>query len=302
MSRRLGRFVFSLAIALLPMTDAGGEERPAVVVERGIVYGHAGDRPLHLDMCRKRDKAEGLAPAVVFIHGGGWGSGSKADYLNVILGYAEQGYVSVSIEYRLTGEAVFPAQIHDCKAAVRFLRAHAKKYGIDPERIGASGYSAGAHLASLLGTSGDVRELEGECGWPEQSSRVQAVCAYSVPSDFPAMASPEEIAGKGNPDAHDAMYKLFDGPISKRMDLAKAASPTVHATADDPPFLIIHGTKDELVPFEQATLLRDALKKNGTEVELVPLEGGGHVDWRIWSWEIISKEMAFFARYLKATR
>ncbi len=282
--------------------NAGADAKPSVVVERGIVYGYAGERALHLDLCRPLKKAKKRAPAVVWIHGGGWEGGSKNGGLQYIVSYAERGYVAVSVEYRLSKEAIFPAQIHDCKAAVRFLRAHAKKYGIDPDRIGAGGYSAGGHLAALLGTSGGVKELEGTGGWPEHSSRIQAVSTSAGPSDFLALAKDKTYLRNREKNAMDSVTKLLGGPLAERMELAKQASPIAHITPDDPPFLIVHGTKDELVPYYMATRLHEALKRNGTDVELVPLDGGSHVDWRFWSWETLLKEAEFFDRHLKAVR
>jgi len=273
-----------------------------VVVERGIVYGHAGERALHLDLCRSLKKEKKRAPAVVWIHGGGWESGSKDQFLQSIVSYAERGYVAVSVEYRLSQEAIFPAQIHDCKAAVRFLRAHANKYGIDPDRIGVSGYSAGGHLAALLGASGGVKELEGAGGWPEHSSRIQAVSTSAGPSDFLALGEDEEFMRASEKTKDDAYHKLLGGSPLEQMELARLASPTAHVTPDAPPFLIFHGTKDELVPYYMATRLYEALKRNGTDVELVPIEDGGHTDWRLWSWETILKEVEFFDRHLKGDR
>jgi acetyl esterase/lipase len=206
-------------------------------------------------------------PAVVWIHGGGWMQGSYNDTQSRHLALAARGYVVASIEHRFSGEAVFPAAIEDCKLAVRFLRAHAKDYNIDADHIGAIGASSGAHLAELLGTSGSIKELEGKGGWPEQSSKVQAVVAY---------AGMTELMRFGSGSGRDMTTKFLGGPVTDKKALAELASPLTHVSKDSPPFLIIHGEKDTTVPIINAQLLTDALKKAGVEVEMVVVKGGGH--------------------------
>jgi acetyl esterase/lipase len=179
-----------------------------IVVEENLTYGKGGDTELKLDLARPQ--GEGPFPAIVFIHGGGWYQGGRQAYRTQIEQAAARGYVAATISYRLmqfdqenrettTAAPIFPAQIHDAKAAVRWLRANAKKYTLDPERIGVWGSSAGGHLGALLGTSGDVEELEGSGGNLDQSSRVQAVVDWYGPTDFLKMGRSHD-----RPDAPEA--------------------------------------------------------------------------------------------------
>lgn len=209
----------------------------SVTIERDVVYGDAGGRPLKLDLVLPKAASDKPRPLVVFIHGGGWRNGDKAGGVSRVVPFVATGnYVGASVGYRLSGEAIWPAQIHDCKAAIRWLRANAGKYGIDPERIGVWGSSAGGHLVNLLGTSGDVKELEGECGSPGASSRVQCVVPFCGPANFLA---PKRFEGGRSPSAVDL---LLGGTIEDKRDLAKQASPLTYVSRDDPPFLVVHGT------------------------------------------------------------
>jgi len=249
----------------------------SVVVERDVQYGKAGERPLKLDLVLPRKSSEKPLPAIVFIHGGAWRAGDKAGGVwNVIRFVASGNYVGASVGYRLTGEAIWPAQIHDCKAAIRWLKANAKKYNLDPNRIGVWGSSAGGHLVSLLGTSGDVKELEGNCGSPGQSSRVACVVDFCGPSDFLEFAKAKRTALPSPADAKSPESILLGGPVEEKKDVARQASPVTYASADDPPFLIVHGTEDPIVPPQQAELLHAALKKAGASPVLLKVHGAGH--------------------------
>ena len=152
-----------------------------------IEYGTGGGRPLTMHLLQAQPRPSGSAPGLVWVHGGAFRHGSKESGIAKLFPFARRGYVCASIEYRLSGEATWPAQIEDCKAAVRYLRAHADELGLDPERIGAWGASAGGHLVAMLGVAPDRPELEGQGGWAEHSSRVQAVFDYYGPSDLLAM-------------------------------------------------------------------------------------------------------------------
>jgi acetyl esterase/lipase len=254
----------------------GGAQTPRlpenVVLETDIEYGKAGDRSLKLDMVRPKDATDKPLPVIAFIHGGGWRNGDKRGGIaNVAPLVATGNYIGVSIGYRLTGEAIWPAQIHDCKAAIRWLRANASKYNIDEKQIGVWGSSAGGHLVSLLGTSGDVAKLEGENGSPGYSSRVQAVVDYCGPSDF-TLGS---VGGRTD-DPNGPVALLLGGTVTEKMDLAREASPVTYVSADDAKFLVVHGTKDPLVPMRQAETLVEALKKAGVPTTFVVMQGGGH--------------------------
>jgi acetyl esterase/lipase len=238
-----------------------------VKTERDLTYATVdGDRKLQLDLYVP-EKAEGQLPLVIWIHGGGWRGGTK----NVCPAapFAMRGYVVASVEYRLSDVAKFPAQIEDCKAAIRWLRANADRYHIDPAKVGVWGGSAGGHLVALLGTAGDHKSWDvGE--HTDQSSRVQAVCDFFGPADLGHM--PDDQAKR----ADGAVALLLGGSVADKRDAARAASPITYVSKDDPPFLICHGTEDRLVPLAQSEKFHDALKDAGVTAKLVKVQGGGH--------------------------
>ncbi|MCL6518411.1 MAG: alpha/beta hydrolase [Armatimonadetes bacterium] len=272
-----------------------------IEIIRNVEYGKGGDEPLTLDIVRPKRPSIKPMPAVIFVHGGGWQSGSKEAGIRKIIPLAQNGYFCVTINYRLTDKAPFPAQIEDCKCAVRWLRAHAKDYNVDSNHIGAWGSSAGGHLVALLGTSGGVKELEGNGGWEKFSSKVQAVADYFGPTDFLYWA--EEAKKKGfnieeleRKRANGAISKLLGGPFSKKIDVAKKASPTTYIDKKDPPFFIAHGENDDLVPLSQSKAFYEALKKNGIECTLHIVKGAGH---GFKSPEPDKLVMDFFDKHLK---
>ena len=277
-------------------------EPEAFKLHDDIEFARFDDDPLLLDVyVPKRavteDEVEKL-PCVVWIHGGAWRAGTKAR--PPMRWLMRHGYVVASIEYRLSGQAIFPAQIHDCKGAVRWLRANATRFRIDPERIGVAGSSAGGHLVALLGTSGDVKELEGETGGNlDQSSRVQAVLDQFGPTDFTLMNT---HALPRSPIDHDAANspesRLIGGPVQENKEKAAAANPITYVTADDPPLLIMHGDRDLLVPHHQSELLVEAYRKASLNVKLHTVAGAGH-GWRS-NRELDGMIQEFFDRHLKA--
>jgi acetyl esterase/lipase len=227
-------------------------------------------------------------PLIVWIHGGGWTGGSKEKPPG--LGFLRHGFALASINYRLSQDAIFPAQLIDCKAAIRWLRAHATENGIDPSRIGVWGASAGGHLVALLGTTGDVKEFDtGET--LGVSSRVEAVCDWFGPTDF--TVSPK-------PDATESVEaRLIGGPISQNVEKAQNANPIHYITKDDPPFLILHGDKDPVVPLQQSQLLADALKKAGVDVTFYVVPGGEHGGSEFRKTEVLDRLFSFFLKNLK---
>ena len=231
-------------------------------IHRDITYSQSS---MQLDIYKPAEVINSL-PAIVFLHGGAWRMGDKEiaafglPYNDMI----EQGYVFVSINYRLSDEATFPTQIHDCKAAVRWIRAHSSEYNIDPEHIGVWGTSAGAHLAALLGTSAGITELEGDVGYPQYSSAVQAVCDFYGPTDLIRMSEMKEELDKESPES-----LMIGGPLLDNVDKVIQANPITHITPDSPPFLIVHGENDVVVPPDQSKILHEALLKAGVEAELV---------------------------------
>lgn len=239
--------------------------------ERDVVYVRADNTDLLLDLYRPKE-ASGPMAVIVWIHGGGWQNGSKGRGGRAA-GMVGRGYALVDINYRLSGEAVFPAAVEDCKAAVRWVRANAEKYGFDPDRIGVWGSSAGGHLVAFLGTSGDVKEFDTETN-RDYSSRVQAVCDWFGPTDFLRM---NDFPGGIDHDAPNSPESRFiGGPIQKNKEKVARANPVTYVTGDDPPFLIMHGRNDQAVPYNQSELLYDALKKAGVEVTLYEVKGAGH--------------------------
>jgi acetyl esterase/lipase len=260
--------------SLLATTTVAAESDSAksATVERhdDLVYAEVDGHKLLLNLMVPKDVKR--PPLVVFIHGGSWKAGSykqcKVDWL------AEHGFAVASIEYRFTQVATFPAQIFDCKAAIRWLRAHAKEYGYDASRIGVSGSSAGGHLAVLLGTSGDVPELEGTVGGNlDQSSRVAAVVDYFGPTDFVLRSKTHHARANA---VGSGTYGLLGGPANEKVAEARAASGVTYVSADDPPLLILHGDADKTVYMDQSESIRDAYKKAGLPVELIVVPGGGH--------------------------
>jgi len=254
----------SIAAGLLLAVQAFAEP----TVHKNITYSAPNGRPQKLDLYLPESPPTATSPLIVWIHGGGWENGSKGNG-GQIRHLVNEGFAIADINYRLTGEAPFPAQIIDCKSAIRFLRANAGKYNIDPERIGAAGMSAGGHLAALIGTS-TGRFNEGEN--PGISSDVQAVAALCPPTDIFAISK--------TPDPHqkETITKFVGGnPLEEPFtSVLKSASPITYISGNEPPFLLIHGTHDRTVPYQQSKLLHDALKKAGVKSQLELIKGADH--------------------------
>lgn len=264
-------------------------------IYRDIVYSQSG---MKLDLYKPAETTTSL-PVIIFIHGGGWMMGDKEGKTvpKPPIEIMEQGYVFVSIDYRLSNQASFPAQIQDCKAAVRWMRAHSNEYNVDPERIGVWGPSAGGHLAALLGTSGGVSDLEGDGDNPQYSSSVQAICDFFGPTDLLRMS---EMKGELDKETPESM--VIGGPLLENVDKVNQANPITHITVNSPPFLIVHGENDVVVPPDQSQILYDALVKAGVvaDIHLVPNAGhgfeGATQDQRD---EINQMVVDFFNRHLK---
>ncbi|MDD5265084.1 MAG: alpha/beta hydrolase fold domain-containing protein, partial [Candidatus Bipolaricaulis sp.] len=265
-------------------------------VEADLVYATVDGVDLTLDLYRP--SSAGPHPAIVFVHGGGWTAGDKSMWEDEALRFADQGYVGISVNYRLAPTYPFPAAVEDCKAAVRWLRSHAQELDVDPQRIGAMGSSAGGHLVAMLGVTDGSEGLEGTSGDLSLSSRVQAVVDYFGPTDLTAAA-----------DSTDSAILAFLGGTCAQTPVAcRQASPVKYASSDDPSFLIVHGTRDARVPYQQSVALRDALQTVGVDVELLLLEGAGH-GWRTYGatdrkyYETaLSAAIAFFGRCLAASQ
>lgn len=268
-----------------------------VEVLRDVPYVPEGHPRQAMDILRLKDRPAEPAPAIVFIHGGAWRSGDKSAGVGRLAPLVERGFVCATINYRLTGDAQFPAQIEDCKTAIRFLRAHAVDYGIDPERIGVWGSSAGGHLVAMLGVAGDVAEFD-KGPWEGESSRVQAVCDWFGPADLTLMTRQRSAMDHSRADSPEGF--LLGGAVSERQRMAELASPVNHVSGDDAPFLIMHGTEDPTVPYGQSVALATKLMEAGVEVDVVPMVGAGHGGKEFSSASAMERIVAFFERTLRA--
>jgi len=264
---------------------------------RDVKFGTGGERPLTMHIVRPRKPASDKLPVFVWIHGGGWRSGNHEQGIGRLFQMAREGFIGASIEYRLSGEASFPAQIHDCKCAIRYLRAHADQYGLSPNQIAVGGSSAGGHLAALLGTSGGVKELEGTGGWPDQSSRVQAVYDLFGPTDLTRFAPPPGYRKHALPDSPES--RLLGGPVLENKTAATAANPIHYVSKDDPPFLIYHGSADPTVPPNQSQLLHAALNRTGVPSTLHILENARHGGREFATPEVEQTMLNFLRKTLK---
>lgn len=282
-----------------PRRGNSQRQRENVTEHRDLAYADIKGKPLLLDLYLPKGVTN--PPLLVWIHGGGWRNGDKGRGGKFVPAGTDAGYAVASINYRLTGEAIFPAQIHDCKAAIRWLRAHADKYGYDATRIGVGGSSAGGHLVALLGTSGGDKDLEGTVGdHPDQSSSVQAVCDLYGPTDFLQM---DEHALPGarfkHNDARSPEALLIGGPIQDNKEKVAKVNPITYIDKADPPFLIIHGSDDPLVPVHQSQLLKAALKKSKVPVTMHVIKGAKHGGREFNAPYIDAQILTFFDEHLK---
>jgi acetyl esterase/lipase len=275
-------------------------QTPAVrfTVVSDIQYCTGGGRPLLMDVFIPKHRNRTPTPAVLWIHGGGWERGDKNGNSGAQL-LVNEGFVTASLFYRLSGDSPFPADVEDCKCAIRFLRANAPKYGIDPDRIGVAGASAGGHLAELVATADPSAGLEGNGGWQNVSSKVQAASAFYGASDFTVGALQfQHHTGQ-------VIVKLFRGTEKDKPELYRKASPILYVSKDDPPLLLAHGEKDDLIPFEQSVRMAEAYRHAGLPIEFIAVKNAGHDFQQVGdaplspSVEIIhQRTVDFFKRYL----
>lgn len=243
----------------------------AIDVKRDIEYARIGDTPLALDLYLPEGKPH--PPLVVYVHGGGWRGGAKSDCPLAPL--VHEGFAVASVDYRLSTQAPFPAQLHDLKAALRFLRAQQSQLGIDATRIVIAGSSAGGHLAALVGVTNRNKELEGAIGQHlDTSSDVQGIISLFGASDL--MTILEQSTERGRSFRAPALQLLLGGQPTEKPDLAKLASPVQHVDAHDPPLLLVHGDADPQMPPAQSQELAAAYEKAGLPVKLIILPGAVH--------------------------
>jgi acetyl esterase/lipase len=256
----------------------------------GIVYAKNDDSTLTCDVYVP--EIEGPLPAVLVVHGGGWRSGTKFHWIRHARKMVKHGFVVVAINYRHAPSHKFPAQVHDVKQAVRFMRRHAQRYKIDPERIGAYGYSAGGHLVSMLGTTDSEDGLEGDVpeGYEEfTDTRIRCVVAGGAPTEFSWLGE----------DSRALNYWLGDGvTIRKNPELFQKAYPTSYISNDDPPFYFYHGTSDLVVPAKAAKVMHDKLTEAGVSSQFIDYEGTGHIALFSKTGEPLDRIIEFLDKHL----
>ena len=272
------------AEAKKPDSDPKKPSMPDLKREYDLVYTKAGTTELKLDLVRPAGDGEPLATVIV-IHGGGWQGGNKESNRRFLDMLALRGFVAVSPQYRLVPKATFPAQVHDVKASVRWLKANAAKYRIAPDRIGAMGFSAGGHLALMLGVTDEKDGLEGDLPPQGQNSKIQAVVNYFGPTDLDA----DDLPALSRP----LVDAFLGGPVKDKKKEASQASPVDLISEKDAVILTFQGTKDPLVPHTQATKLADAMTSKNVKGRVSLYIGDGH------GWEGIEKTIVEAADFLE---
>ena len=273
-------------------TVAINKEYPQYSVVSGITFaqvdawfGHIV-KDLKMDIIYPEDNTKSY-PCIVWICGGGWQTMDRSAHLAYLSELARSGFVVASVDYRTTNEAVYPAQLTDVKAAIRYLRAHSKRYNIDTERFGVMGESAGGYLAAMAALVDDPAYDVGE--YTEYSSKVQAACPWYPPTDVSCI--PYESAA----DAAASLESLLLGKnVMLHREEAVKICPVTYVTKDAPPFMIIHGTMDSTVPFMQGELLHDRLEEAGCDVKLIAIEGANHADIQFFQEETWRRIIGFF--------
>lgn len=270
--------------------------REPIEFQLDIPYADTKNPRHQLDVYLPKERKVEVLPVVAFFHGGGWMSGDKSDCARRVLPMVRTGHYSVvCVGYRLSAEAQWPAQLHDTKAAIRWIRANAGRFGFDEDRIGVWGRDAGAHLALMLGVTGDVPALDGAVGTNHTvSSAVSGVANFFGVTDLLAIQRHPSDIDRALPTAPES--RLIGGPVSEYPDDARAASPVTYVTSSDPPVLTVHGDLDRAVPFNQAIRIDTALRRFGVPSYFVTVKGGGHGDFGTAADDRVK---AFFDRYLR---
>ena len=303
--KSLSLLFLSLAVTLTAQTPKQTPkpyQLPAgIKMEKDIAYIEGGDEAQKLDIYVPEAPSDKPLPLIVHIHGGGWRAGNK--FPCPVTPMVLKGYAVASVEYRFSQKAVFPAQIQDCQAAIRWLRAHAKQYHFDPDHLGVVGGSAGGHLSALVGTSGGKKAFPSIGSHPDESDRVQAVIDIYGPADFSTVVhQAAEDKNVKNIFAFNTPSDPYSSLIGTNLDdkpKADAVSPVHYVSKDSPPFLILHGTHDTLVPYAQSVQLEAALKAQGVPVWLQTLPGAGHGGPAFGKPAIIQLMQTFFDKHLQ---
>jgi acetyl esterase/lipase len=257
---------FALFAFLLTTLFAALEANPQFTIVSDVQYCTGGGQTLLMDVLLPKHRDRMPTPAVLWIHGGGWERGDKSGNSGAQF-LANGGFVSASLSYRLSGDSPFPAAIEDCKCAIRFLRANATKYGIDPDRIGVAGSSAGGHLAELVATSDQDAGLEGNGGWQNVSSKVQAAASYYGVSDLTAQFPQDTVR---------VIAKFLRGTQTERPELYRKASPIFYVSKAAPPLLLVHGESDDDVPLDQSVRMAETYNRFGLPVEFISVKNARH--------------------------
>ncbi|MEM1164883.1 MAG: alpha/beta hydrolase [Planctomycetota bacterium] len=274
------RALSAALIAALGVVGSAASQDGPFRAHLDVTYRETEQRDLKLDVYVPTTHGDGPHPVVLYIHGGGWVGGDKQWVAAEPL--TEIGYAVVSIQYRFSTEALWPAQLHDCRAAVRWVRAHAEEYSLDPERIVAAGSSAGGHLAAMLGTAGNAQEHwlnEPDPADADQSFAVQGVINLYGPAD---LREPDERT------PWHLVERLLGGAVETRPAAALSASPIAYVDAADPPFLMVHGDADPIVPIAQSRNFNRALERAGVDTELLEQPGVGHEVNAELAWPVIT--------------
>jgi acetyl esterase/lipase len=271
-------------------------KREPINFELDVSYADTENPRHRLDIYVPKDRKAEKLPVIVFFHGGGWMQGDRSDGAGRLMPFVRTGeYAGISAGYRLSGEAQWPAQIHDSKAVIRWVRANAARYGFDPDRIGVWGRSSGGHLALMLGLTGDVPALEGTLGsHTSVSSQVSAVANFFGISEFLAIIDQPSEIDRTRADAPEA--RLIGNALADDPETAKAASPITYVSRNDPPILTVHGTEDRIVPYDQSVRLDAALQKAGVPSYFVTVAGAGHGDF---AGAVDGRVKAMFDKYLR---
>jgi len=287
-SRVMARVALACGLASAAVVPASGEEPdPPISIDRALVYASPAGEDLHADVYRP--PGEGPFPAVLVVHGGSWTRGNRSRMTRVAERLAGSGYTAVSVDYRLAPAHRFPAPVHDCKTAVRWIRQHADELHVDPKRVGGFGYSSGAHLVAMLATTTPRDGLEGEAPQGAPSSRIQAAVLGGTPTDlrrFPANPTMQRFLG-GSPDELPDLYAF--------------ASPITYVSPDDPPMFLYHGTRDWIVDVSQARTMAKALDDAGVPHELHESDLG-HAATFVMDGDEVAGAIRFLDRWLKGAQ